>query len=49
MTDTPVPPVRWIEPELVEYDDFPDAAPGPSFWKPATLDLVLDVIEKQPA
>ena len=26
MTYTPVPPARWIEPELVEYDDFPDSS-----------------------
>lgn len=25
MTYTPVPPARWIEPELVEYSDFPDS------------------------
>jgi len=25
MTYTPVPPARWIEPQMVEYDDFPDS------------------------
>jgi hypothetical protein len=25
MTYTPVPPDRWIEPQMVEYEDFPDS------------------------